>query len=211
MMIKKIKNDQELEMCINDIQNRLSYINHYLQEWEVLMNFCSKDNGEKYNEYRLFFKYVRKAYLDMVFLNLSIIFDGGSIPNIYRVNEYISNKSDFVKRLSLYWEFKDISEDIKNIRNKAVAHIDDVHIENIYRRFKVSKTKLDNILYYLDKRLECLIKHSGIDIVKNELIYLDNEGMKSVLEHLPRTNPNANTARGIRLKNNFEYTCELFE
>lgn len=207
----KISEMNELEYCISDINNRLNVINHYLQEWEALMLFSQTDSGHKYMEYHLFFKYVRKAYLDMVFINLNIIFDRTSKLSIYRVNNYISKSNEYIKSLDLNSEFEEVSFNVRNIRNKAIAHIDSMKIEYIYRKFKVSKKSLDDIIFYLDKRLECLILHSGIEYTKNEIIYLENEGIRAVLELLPSENSYKNTAKGIGLKKDFDNICELFD
>lgn len=207
--LNKIKDDNELESCVKDINNRIYIINHYLQEWEALMLFSSEDNGEKFNEYELAFRYIKKAYLDMVFINLNIIFDKSSAPNIFRVNDYISNKKEYVKKLQLEKEFVDIAYNINKIRNKAVAHIDDIDIRMVYRSYKTSKQDLDNIIFYLDKRLECLILHSDLKIDKNEVIYLDGEGVKAILELLPSKNPYNRTSKGIRLEKRFTNICEI--
>ncbi|OOH86540.1 hypothetical protein BMT54_10525 [Pasteurellaceae bacterium 15-036681] len=98
---------------------------------------------------------------------------------------------------------------VNKIRNKAVAHIDDFDINNIYRQFKVSKQHLDNIIFYIDKRLECLIRHSELNFTKNELIYLEGEGIHAILNLLPEKNPYAKSAKGIRLERQFDYICEI--
>lgn len=208
--IPEISKMDELECCIKDINNRINVINHYLQEWEALMLFSQKDSGRKFMEYSLFFKYVRKAYLDMVFINLNVIFDRSSKPNIYRVNDYIAKLNPYVKNLNLEDEFDDVAFNIKNIRNKVVAHIDILQIEKVYRKFQISKKNLDDIIFYIDKRLECLILHSGIEYTKNEIIYLENEGINAVLNSLPAENIYKKTAKGIKLQKGFDNICEIF-
>ena len=204
----KIEDCNELEKIIKDINNRLYVSNHYLQEWESMMKFLSSENS-LYQEYHLFLKYFKKAYLDMVFVNINIIFDKNSIPNIFSVNSYISSKSDFIKSLKLDEEFDSVSFNLKRIRNKAIAHIDNIDTRKIYREFKISKQDLDNIIYYIDRRLECLIKHSGLKIDKNEIIYLKGEGIECVLNLLPKENPYKNTAKGVGLEKQFGDICEL--
>ncbi|MGX2951603.1 hypothetical protein ACWIUA_12020, partial [Ursidibacter sp. B-7004-1] len=173
-----------------------------------MMKFLS-ENSHLYQEYHLFLKYFKKSYLDMVFLNLNVIFDKGSIPNIFSVNTYISSQNEFAKKLNFETEFEHISFKLKKIRNKAIAHIDDININNIYQEFNISKQDLDNIIYYTDKRLECLIKFSQLEFVKNEIIYLEGEGIEAILKLLPKDNPYKHTAKGIRLEKQFGCISEL--
>ncbi|OOR92833.1 hypothetical protein B0181_01505 [Moraxella caviae] len=143
---KNIEDWQELVGCLTEMLRLVRESNHFIYEWETIHLYSNYDQGGKFRYYQYLLPYISRAYLDACFVRLSILFDITSQTSIQAICNFLTKQglceAEYpedaaeqeynVKFNGKVTNFSEV-ENLKKIRNKTIAHIDN-HERNFFMR-----------------------------------------------------------------------------
>ncbi|WP_303013605.1 hypothetical protein [Rodentibacter pneumotropicus] len=177
---------------INSIFEKLKIANHYLQEWEVINLLNNEDNGKIYKQHYFSLAFIKKSYIEYCLVILNTIFsnDGvGNLPTLRKKSEYFLGKR--LSRLDeIFPDFNRIKDGLKIIRDKTIEHTEDYDINIFYKKAKISKKDIDELIRNILDFLNYILNESNINLGKDLLLNYNNEiGIKIIYNKLKESDP----------------------
>lgn len=175
--------DEDIYVVAKEINERLKWAYHYINEWEFIMEQANQDEGFIFKKYYFSLGFIKKSYLETSILVLNTLFERNGAINFYTLRNAIEEKLHRTIDPFSYKNLDKVINGLKTIRDKSIAHVDSVNVNQFWKDAGVSKNDIDNLIKKSHKYLLNLLDLAG---VKNDFLLSDFSewGLKLIYEKL---------------------------
>ncbi|MBF0784302.1 hypothetical protein E4T80_02260 [Muribacter muris] len=178
-------NQLSFSECLTAFHSRLKIAYHYFQEQKEIAKQRDSDGGKIYRQYYSF-PLIKKAYFEQSILTLCTLFEKASPVSLFQLRETLGERSCSIPTFDDYFDdFDRIFEGVKTIRDKSIAHLENLNIDQFYVEANITYADIDSLFLALLDYLKALVNTADIQLgYKLTFAYCPDYGIKQIYAKL---------------------------
>lgn len=171
---------------IQSIHHKLKLANFYFQEHKEIIKQRDSDNGILYLKYNFSLPFIQKAYFEHSILILCTLFEKDGEASFVKLRTSLEKSNAKLQSLEeKFVEVHRVIKGLKTIRNKSIAHTDNIDIEKLYEEANLTFQDIDILLSEMLSYLKYLTEQFNTQLVQSITYPYNREfGIKQIYDQL---------------------------